>query len=164
MPSTSIITKSQRGFTLLELLIYMGLFSGLLTILSAFFISTLETQSDAATAANLDADSWYLMSRFQHDLYQANSIVSPSSDGETTGTLTLNFEDHQVHYLLSDDKIIIVEDDQSASLLSNSITASNLSFTRLGNGEDATSITVEVELHQAGDNLTKTLEFTTGLR
>jgi prepilin-type N-terminal cleavage/methylation domain-containing protein len=152
------------GFTLIELLVYMAIFAGFLTIMSGFFISTLETQADATSTASLDADSWYLMSRLQHDLYQANAIVTPGTNGETSSTLTLDFVDYQLSYLLLNGQITLSRDSQNYTLNSQGVTTTNLSFTRLGNDDGATSINVTANLNSPDGSQNKALNFGVGLR
>lgn len=155
--------KSSAGFSIVELLLYMGLFMGFLTILGAFFVTTLETQSDAVATSKVDQDSWYVLTRLQRDLYQASNIITPAANGESASELVLDIEGTQVTYSLVDDKLVISQDSETLPLVSNGVVVNNLSFTKLGN-EDTSSVDVQMDLSDTTGEQTKNIDFTVGLR
>lgn len=156
--------QSIKAFTLVEILIYMLLFLGFLTILSALFISILDTQLNSSTSSQIDQDSWYLMNRIQHDLYQASSIELPVNNGEDSDRLILNMTDSSITYSLINDKFTITENGQAYSLVNQETRVSNLNFKKLGNEDGASTITIYLELKNFAGAKTKTLNFTLGLR
>lgn len=156
--------KNQAGFSLIELLIYMGLFSGFLLVLGALFVSTLEAQQDASTSSHSDQDSWYVLSRLQHDLYQATSVVVPSNLGEQNSSLILDLDGSQVTYSLIENKLAITKNSESTSLVSEHVSVSNLSFTRLGNEGGTSSIIVEMQLQNSTDDQKKDINIVVGIR
>jgi len=70
--------KQKRGFTLVELLIVMGIMSILLTIFFQVFgaILSMKLRSEATTA--VAQDSRYLISRLSYDVSRASDITLPS--------------------------------------------------------------------------------------
>lgn len=152
------------GFTLVELLLYMALFTGFLTILSGLFISTLETQSEATATSRLTQDSWYLSSRFQYDLYRTTAITTPATIGEETTTLTLTNDVSPVTYSLVGNQLMITRDSITAPLLSEGIEAAGLRFKRLGVDGGGSTIQVHLDLRSAVDGQTQEINLTVGVR
>jgi len=153
-----------RAFTLVEILIYMALFAGFLLILSALFISILDSQLDASTSSHLDQDSWYLMNRLQYDIYRAENISLPTNNGEQTNTLNLETASSNISYSLNNNQLSVTENSQSYVLNSPDIIVNNLNFKKLGNENGNSTITVDLELSDLTNNKTKPLHFTLGLR
>lgn len=156
--------KQMAGFTIVELLLYMALFTGFMTILSGLFISTLETQLDASANSKTSQDSWYLFSRLGYDMYRATSITNPATNGETTTTLTFENDTATVTYSLVGGKIVITEDGVTTPIISENVTATNLNFNRLGAQDGKSTISVHFELQGGADQPVQTVEFTLGQR
>jgi len=156
--------KKQAGFTIVELLLYMGLFMGFMTILSALFVSTLESQTDTTSISHTDQDAWYLMNRLEYDLYRADSVISPANNGDTSDILVIDIDGTQITYSLVGDVFTINESSQSANLVSGEVKASNLSFKRLGNEDGLSSITVGVQLQNSIISQVKDVDLTIGIR
>jgi competence protein ComGF len=156
--------QSLKGFTLVEILIYMTLFVGFLMLLSALFISILDTQLNSSTSSQIDQDSWYLINRLQYDVYRANSIELPVNNGEESDTLILDISGSSITYSASNDKLTITENGQSYSLINPDSRILNLSFKKLGNVDGSSTISVYLELKNFASAKTKILNFTVGLR
>jgi len=156
--------QSLRGFTLVEILIYMALFVGFLLLLSALFISILDTQLNSSTSSQMDQDTWYLINRLQYDMYRADSIELPVNNGEEGDTLIINVAGSPISYSLNNDKLIITENGQSFSLINQDSRVFNLNFKRLGNLDGGNTISVYLELKNFASSKTKILNFTSGLR
>lgn len=156
--------QSLKAFTFIEILIYMTLFVGFLMLLSALFISILDTQLDSSISSQVDQDSWFLINRLQYDMYRADNIELPANNGEGSDTLVLNISDSLVSYSLENNKLLITENGQSYSLINPDSRVSNLNFKKLGNLDGASTITVSLELKNFASSKTKYLNFTSGLR
>ena len=79
----------KKAFTLIELLIFMGILAALLGILSQILASALAVQVESQTASSVHSDGRYLLSRLTYDVRRASNITSPASAGLTSPTLTL---------------------------------------------------------------------------
>ncbi|KKU28482.1 MAG: hypothetical protein UX80_C0003G0029 [Candidatus Amesbacteria bacterium GW2011_GWA2_47_11b] len=62
----------KKAFTLIELLIYMGLVGLFLVVLTNMLATILETQEESAAASLVDIDGRYILSRIAYD---ANIMV-----------------------------------------------------------------------------------------
>ena len=157
-------SKNTAGLTIVELLLYMGLFMGFIAILSALFVSTLDVQSDSTATSHTDQDSWYVLNRLQYDLYRADSVITPANNGDTSTSLVLDVGGSQVTYSLVNNQLSITENSVTEPIVSNQVTTSNLSFQRLGNDGGAATITVQMELQNSVSDQVKAIDVTVGLR
>lgn len=159
-----MMKKLQKGFTLVELLLYMGLFMGFIAILSALFVSTLDVQSESTATSHTDQDSWYVSNRLQYDLYRADAIVLPANNGDSSSSLVLDIGGSEVTYSLVGDQLAITENSQTTPIVSNNVSVSGLNFIRLGNDGGAISITTEMQMQNSVSNQAKDFDVTVGLR
>ncbi len=73
----TFLKKKQTGFTLVELLIYMGLLTIMVLIFTDIFTSIIDNQLGSENTSNVADDGRYIYSRFIYDVNRADSIVSP---------------------------------------------------------------------------------------
>lgn len=154
----------QTGVTMVELLIYMGLFMGFITILSGLFLSTLEAHTDSTANAHIDQDSWYILSRLQYDFSLATAVVTPASNGDTTSTLVLNQAGTQVTYSLVGDKLSLTKNSVTEPLVNQEVNVSNLTFQRLGNLNGLSSVKIQMDVTDDFRTQPQHLNFTLGIR
>lgn len=157
-------TQKEKAFTLVELLIYMALFIGFLMILSALFISILDTQLNSSTSSQIDQDSWYLINRLQYDVYRADNIELPAANGEESDVLVLDVDGSSITYLINNDKLSIIENSQIRPLVNPETSVLNLNFKKLGNDDGTSTITIYLQLKNLANSKTNNLNFTVGLR
>lgn len=69
--------KKQKGFTLVELLLFMGIFSILLVILFQLFSSILSTHAESQATSSVDQDGNFILSRLAYDIHNASGITIP---------------------------------------------------------------------------------------
>src|SRR3989304_8444225 len=81
--------KKNSGFTIVELLMYIGLLTILMTILTRLFTATIDEQLTSEATGGLEEDSRFIYSRLAYDLSRADSIVTPAVPGETSTTLSI---------------------------------------------------------------------------
>jgi len=139
--------KAKRGFTLVELLIYLGIFSGFVTLLSGLFIAILDAQQDMIQNARLEQDMHYLFSRIQYDVARAQDLILPASNGAVETELHLNIGGNIVSYYLESDKLKILEEGSTAlSLNSYGVLIDSIEFQRLANTNGKASVRVSLDL------------------
>jgi len=149
----------KRGFTIIEMLIYMGLLSIFLVVMSGMFISILDVHLESQAAAGVQQDGQYILLRLAYDMQRAGTftvsvdnktLTSPGffTYSETGGNLT-----------------------NGTDVLNGSQTAiSNLKFVRLANSAAGSKATVQVSFtlkslvqRQSGPEV-RNFETTVGLR
>lgn len=73
--------KSQKGVTIIELLLYMSILAVLLTILTSVFVSALDVQSESNATSSVEQDGNYILARLSYDIHRAQSINIPAAYG-----------------------------------------------------------------------------------
>lgn len=72
-------TRWQRGVTLIELILYMGIFSSLLMVLVQLFGTIVNVNLEAQSTSAVAQDGRFILTRFAYDMRRTQSISSPSS-------------------------------------------------------------------------------------
>ena len=116
--------SQSRGFTIVELLIYMGLLSGLLVILGNVLSQVIDVQLESQAVSAVEQDGRFILARLNYDLHRAASVSSPATAGQTTSSLVTNVGT----YTLYGDNLQL--GGQNLNSFDSSIT--NFSVTRLG--------------------------------
>lgn len=129
-----------KAFTLVEILIYMGLMALLITVLTNIFLSVLETQLESASVSAVEIDGRYVLSRLIYDIHPAAGLVTPSAAGQTATSLQL-VNTHS--YSVSDGVLYI---DGTSRLNSIDTQISNFSVTRIGNNVDNDTLQISFTL------------------
>ena len=116
----------QKGFTLVELLIYFGLLSILMTILMRVFTGITDVQLSSEAASHVAEDARYIYSRLVYDVPRASNIVSSGS------SLILLINGVANTYSVSSGNLVLANGDGINQLNSVGTQVSDLSFTEIG--------------------------------
>ncbi len=165
--------NKKKGFTLVELIIYMGLLSALLVILSQVFTSIISAKLDSESRASIDQDATYLISKLTYDISRATAISSPSTFTACTSSCSLQISIGGVSntYSINSGNLRIVNNLGTNVLngYNTSITAFNL--TRIGNGVTPTNtdtikinFTIQSDVIRSSGNEVKNYEITVAPR
>jgi len=156
--------KKNRGFTIVELLIYSGLLAILITILTRLFTATVDVQLSSEATGAVEEDSRYIYSRLAYDITRADSIVTPASPGESSNSLTITIGPVFNTYSVSGSNLMLGTDQ----LNSSGTIISNVSFYRLGNVNGKDSIQIKFTITSTTQNVsgpdTKNMETTIARR
>ena len=160
--------NSKKGFSIIELLLYMGILTILLVITMQMFSSIFDIQLESQATSSVAQDSKYIMGRFTYDLNRAESISTPSV-GSLSPTLALIIDGETFTYSLSGGGLILENNTTGTidQLNSSETTVSNVSFLRLdGNGKDSVqmSFTLTSETIRRGGKEVESFQTTAGLR
>lgn len=123
----------KRGVTLIEMLLYMGIFSIFLVVLTDIFVSILSVRSESEASSTIEKDGRYLLSRLSYDISRADSISNPTAIGQTDNLLRLVIGPVNYTYSTLGSNMTLL-DNQGLNFLNGSETSiSNIQFTRIGN-------------------------------
>ncbi len=125
------INVRRSGVSLVELLVYMGMFSILIVMLSQLFSSTFELRRESEAYSAVAQDSRYLLNKFEYDIKRAQSISTPATLGSQSSTLTLVIDAENYTYSPSDGNLVV----NSVQLNGYNTAISDISFLRLGNAD-----------------------------
>lgn len=124
--------KGNQGFSLVELLIYMGLLTMLVVVFTEIFISITDNQLSSRNTSNVAIDGRYIYSRFIYDVNRAQSIVSPVDFASPSSSLTIVIDGQNYTYSIDNDNLVITEATGSYPLNGEGTKVSSLSFTKVG--------------------------------
>jgi len=138
--------RKQTGFTLIELSLFMGLFTVIIGVLMSLFASIVQKQLEVQSVSAVEADSKFILSRLSYDIQRSDAIVVPSSLGDTTSSLVLSIDGDTYAYDLTGGIMQLTTSIGPAALNSVRSTVSDVSFKRLGNtaGTHAVELTYKV--------------------
>lgn len=130
--------KKQSGFTIVELLIYIGLLTILMIILTRLFTATIDVQLTSEATGGLEEDSRFIYSRLAYDLTRADAIVTPDTPGSNSDSLTIRIGSEAYTYRVIGTNLML--DDEPLNSYMTDI--SNITFTMIGPDEGKKSIQV----------------------
>ena len=160
--------KSKFGFTLVELLIFMGMFTVLLAVLSQVFGMIVDARLESESTSSVVQDGNFLLNRFMYDIARTNTINTPSTVGSTDTTLDLTIDGVNHLYVLNAGNLELTANSVTCLLNSYNTGVSALSFTRIGNddGKDTIQLgfTVTSDVEIAAGPESKIFQTTIGLR
>jgi len=147
--------KFQKGITIVELIVYIGILSIFMLVLVDVFVAILNSKLDTESTSTLNQDARYIYSRLAYDIANADTASVPSPN-----SLDLISSGVSYHYAM----------DGSGNLLLNGIAINGLdtkvnsiAFTKIGNTVKI-SYTIESLITLPSGNQTRTIETTVGLR
>lgn len=159
--------NTTAGFTLIELVMYMGLMSILLTVVVTLFSSIVNLRLETEATSSVEEDSKYIFSRLSYDIVRADTVVTPASAGSSSANLEITIDGTTHTYALHDGNLRVSNTDTILLNGFNSL-VSDVSFERLENNHGDVSIkvryTVRNKTLKVGAEETKTVETTIGVR
>jgi type II secretory pathway pseudopilin PulG len=136
------------GFSLIELLLYMGLLLVLIGILSSLFSSILDSQLETNSATSLQQDGQFLLAKLTEEVRQADGITTPGTLGQSSSTLQITTSGLATTYTLDGSGNFTASDDSGTEQLNSYLTTiSGLTFTRNGNVGGKNSVTVSFTIN-----------------
>lgn len=139
----------KRGFTIVELLIYIGLLSILLVVLTEIFLSILDLQSEGRAVSSVAQDGRFLIARLNYDLRRSSSITEPATLGETSTNAIVTIDGNPYTFAENGGNLVLTTDGSSENLNSEGSRVTNLTFTRLGNVGGKNSLQIKFKLKSA---------------
>jgi len=137
--------SSQKGFTLIELILYMGILVLLITVLSSILSAIVDVQLNSNSTSSVDQDGNYLLAKLTHDVASSSAILIPANPGNQTSTLQLTINSINYTYSLnSSNNLQVVNNSTNETDVLNSYntSVSGLTFTRIGSGGSGDTVQV----------------------
>lgn len=128
------IFNSQKGVTVIELILYMTILSVLLTILTSVFVSALDVQSESQATSSVEQDGNYILARLGYDIHRAQSISIPSANGSSSASFKIVIDNVDYAYSVDANNNLILTNNLEQDNLNNyGSSVSAFSVLRLGN-------------------------------
>lgn len=141
------ILNKIKGYTLVELLVSMGILSILLLVILRVFVQIVEMRLDAEAESAVAQDSRYVFSRLTYDINRASLITTPSNPGDSSSTLSLVIGGITYTYEIDVDGRLSLYDGTNTNLVtSEGSRVNNAQFTKVGPAAGAQSVKVEMEI------------------
>ena len=128
-----INNKQIKGFTIVELLIYMGLLAGFLVIITELFASIMDVKLESNATSSVEQDGRYILTRLAYDIPKSSSITTPTSLGNTSSSLVLVVSGVTYTYSLVGSNLQLVNNLGTNNLNTSESGISNISFQKIGN-------------------------------
>lgn len=138
--------KFKKGYTLIELLIFMGMFSILIVVFTEILGSVLDVRRESESVSAVEQDGSFLLNRLSYDISRATSINSPNLVGTTDTVLDLTIDGVNYVYALNGSDLELTTGGSSYQINGVNTTVSNLSFTRIGNDDGKDTIQLSYTL------------------
>lgn len=165
------VFKNNKGFTLVETLLYIGIFSILIVVLFQLLSLIFDVQLESQSTSSVTQDGRFILNRFSYDIGQADTIISPSSPGSQSAVLQFSKNGTIYTYSLANENLTLTNSSLGTSdeLNSNNTTVSNLNFLRLsdtsGNNDTVNiSFTLKSKIIKRGGVSSENLTITVGTR
>lgn len=124
--------KNKKGMSLLELLIYIAILSGLMVVVSDAFISLSKGRGQAEARSEVNSAIRFVSERIKQDVKNA-SIVSTPIFGTPASTLGMTVSGVPVVYDVLGGVLRRTENGVAASTTRNTVVVDTPTFTRLEN-------------------------------
>lgn len=154
--------KNNNGFTLVELLVTLGLAGIIISIVMSFFISNIKSYQMINTQSELQYQSQFIVNYMTNKFLEANDIISVNGDVDESGTKDISI----IAFKLGSDilkfevdinkKIIFVDKNSNRTELGSNV--SNLIMTPIPNGKfsDASGLEIKLILEDSKQKYTAT--------
>jgi type II secretory pathway pseudopilin PulG len=157
----------QKGTTIVELLLYMGILAVLLTVLTSIFVSALDVQSESNAVSSVEQDGNYILARLNYDIHRAQSITIPETVGETNNNFEIVIDGENYTYSIDgSNNLVLAKNSGTDSLNNGDSSVSSFSVQRLGNtggAEDALKINFTITSRTKRASGFETKDFQTNL-
>lgn len=167
--SGSTLFSSRVGFTLVELLLYMGLLAIFLVVLTDVLVTALSVRSKTTGAALVSLEGEYIRERLLYDIRRASSFSTPANLGQTASQLTMVIDGAPLSVTLGSNALSQTSGATTDRLHSDSTRIASFSATRIGNGTGKDTVwifyTIESTTHLQGQTVeSQAFSFVGGLR
>ncbi len=161
--------SSRSGFTLVELMIYMGLLSVFMVVMTDLLSQILDVRTQSTALSFVNTDGNYIRDRLAYDIRRSTSITTPAVPGATSNQLVLMIGGATYSYAVGSTALTLTTGGVSQTLTTSDVSIASFSATRVGNGTGKDTVRLEYTLQskRTAHNLPveqKSYELTIGAR
>jgi len=140
------IFKNKKGYTLIELLMYMGVFLILLLVFFQILGSVLDAQLESESASAIEQDSKFILGKLTYDIQQAQTINTPSQPGTQNTNMQLTINSTLYTYAVTSGNLQLTNNNGTDNLNSYTTSVSNFTINRIGNQGGKNSLSISFTL------------------
>lgn len=123
----------KSGFTIVEILIFFGLTSIFLTVITDLFVSIFDVKRESEATSAVEQDGRFILSRLIYDISRATAITTPTSMGATANSLVMTIGGTASTYAVSGGNLNLSNNLGVNRINSSETTISAITFQRIGN-------------------------------
>lgn len=135
-----------KAFTLIEIIIYMALFSTLLIVLSTLFSTIIDQQFGNKVKSAIETDYFFITSRIKYESYLADKILTPSQVGDSSLLFVYEVDGKSRILRSRGNNLELIIEDKIYQLNSSETMFLDASFKRKGNIEGRQIIEIKATL------------------
>lgn len=135
-----------RGFSIVEMLLYSGLLTLFLVVLSNLFLTSLDIKIASEGDSYTGQDARFIISRLTYDAKRAESIISPAL-GASANSLALVIDGVGYTYAPSGTNLEVTDAGGTYNLNGSETEVSDVSFQRIGNVGGKNSVKVSFKIN-----------------
>ena len=158
--------QKKRGFSLLELLIYIGVLSIIVVVITNILISLSNSNSQSQARSEVNSSVRFASELLQQDLKNASAVSVPSFGNPST-SLTLVRNNKTITYDVSEGVLRRTEGQNDPSNITNSsVIVSSVTFTRIENTNavfDKTNVSIKIKMTFTYNSAVPSLTYSTSL-
>jgi len=134
--------KKSKGFTLIELILYVGIVGVVLLVVSIFFMTLLTSRIKNETVSEVELQGTQVVQMITQNIRNAEAVSVPAK-GETSSSLVITKEDENIAFSLDDGVIYTQEGSGNLiNLTNNRVLVSSLLFENTGKENAPDSIRI----------------------
>ena len=163
---------NKDGFTLTEVLIYIGVLATIVAVISSFSIWSVHSNTKIKTMREVSDNANRAMEIITHEIKEAKSIYTPTTTSsqlslETTHYLPQGEESTYIDFYLCGTRLCLKKESQDPiALTAERVEVKSLKFTQVSTNSNFSSIQIDLQIdyknpsnkdeYQASINLTNT--------
>src|SRR3989344_3081981 len=97
---------SQKGTSLIEVILYMALFSIIIVVIVDLLITSGSLKTESESQSGLQIDAAFITSRLSYEVRNADTITTPAAIGQTTNSLVVTSGSETHTHSLSGNNLI----------------------------------------------------------
>lgn len=153
-----------KGFTIVELIIYMGILTTLLLVLTSAFGTVLDVYLEGQSSSQVGENSRYILSKLSYDVSSSDEILKPSEKGESSQSMQINKNGVTLNYALSNGNLELSEENSIYMINGYDSKISDLNFIKVGTDSVKVSFTITSLTKRSFGEETRDFETTLGIR
>ncbi len=168
------ICRAERGFTLIELVVYIGILAVVALVVTNSILILNRTLASFRLERRVISSGETAMRRITRELRLANDIHASSTLGVSPGVLSLASQESEedstakdvMIYVSGGELILRRATSSAAALTASGVTVTNLTFRQITNGTVSKAVKVELTLSSSAGSASTTKNYytTAGLR
>ncbi len=155
--------RVQSGFSLVEMIIVMGLMSMFMLTLTDIVVAVGDVSIESEATSAVSIDGRYILARLSYDIQRSTSITTPAALGGSSTSLALVIGGLAQTYSIATNNLRLVNSLGTNILNGSETTISAFSVTRRGNvgGKETITLTFTVTSKAVRDSGVETKTYTT---